>query len=167
MAIMRKEVPSGSLSNAILANTIYLTLQKFKKKHQLSEAERGVLERGRDFFKRATDGRRAFEKRLMGWPAVEDSAIYGTVLEVVRRLKTQSGEAGHGRACKDLKPDCEPQEFIKHFLDTFEKLVSRKPTPQEDLTLLLEFFKTLRTSALNDLQREEPYERVHVGLSSR
>lgn len=167
MAIMRKEVPSGCLSNAMLGNTLYLALQKFKKKHHLNDAERSVLEKGQDFFKRATDGRKAFENRLMGWSAVEDSAIYGTVLEVVRHLKTQIQQEGRVKFCKDLKTDSEAGKFINHFLETFDKILSQKPPAQEDLTLLLRFFKTLRTKALKDWQRQQPYERVHTGVPSR
>ncbi|MGI0016804.1 MAG: hypothetical protein ACREBU_25570 [Nitrososphaera sp.] len=168
MAIMRKEVPSGSLSNAMLGNTLYLTLQKLQKTHHLDEPERSILERGHTFFTRAVEGKKAFEHRLMGWSAVEDSTIYGTVLEVVRRLRTETKEEPHKKVAKGVKPpDFKPQEFIQHYLDTFDKLISGKPTSQRELALLLDFFRTLRTSALNDLQREQPYERVHVGLRSR
>lgn len=168
MAIMRKEVPSGSLRNAMSANTLYLTLQKLPKKQHLSESERRILEEGRTFFTRAEAGKKAFENRLMGPSAVENSTIYGTVLEVVRRLRTQTEQEPHKKVAKGVKPEeFEPKEFIEHRLNTFDKLISRKPISQKERALLLGFFKTLRTSALNDLQREEPYERVHVGLRSK
>lgn len=168
MAIMRKEVPSVSLSNAMLANTLYLTLQKLQKKHHLSQSEGSILERGRTFFTRAVAGKKAFEHRLMGWSAVEDSTIYGTVLEVVRCLRTQTTQEPQKKVARGIKQsEFKPQEFIQHGLDTFEKLIAGEPTSQRELALLLEFFRTLRTSALNDLQRQQPYERVHVGLRSR
>lgn len=164
MAVMRKEVPSGALNYAMLANTVYLTLQKLQKKRCLDPSERSVLERGRNFFTRAVEGKRAFDDRLMGWSAVEASTIYGTVLEVVGSLRTETKQEPH----KGVKPlESEPQDFIKHRLDTFDKLISGKPATQTELDALIEFFRTLRTGALNDLQREAPREHVHVGLRNK
>ena len=164
MAVMRKEVPSGALNYAMLANTVYLTLQKLKKKHHLDPSERSVLERGRNFFTQAFEGKKAFDNRLMGWSAVEASTIYGTVLEVVRSLRTETKREPH-RGVKPL--ESEPRDFIQHRLDTFDKLMSGKPTSQKEHAVLIAFFRTLRTGALNDLQREAPRERVHVGLRSK
>jgi len=167
MAVMRKEVPSGSLSNAMLANTIYLTLQKIQKKRHLDESERSVLESGRTFFTRAIKGKKAFDKRRMGWPAVENSTIYGTVLSVVRHLTTEKTREPHRKIATRATPDVGPQDFIQKYLDILDKLLSGKQTSKQDHDILIEFFRTLRTGALNDLQRETPRERVHMGLRSR
>lgn len=173
MSIIRRELPSESLGNAVLANTICLTLQNFQKKHQLDDAERGILERGRIFFKRAAEGQRAFEKRLMGGPAVENSAIYGTLLEVLDELKPEPADA-HKRslAKKGAKPssgvsEIEPEKFIRRCVTIFKDLVAGKEVPMDDVSLLIAFFKALRTSAFSILQLEQPYERVHIGFRSR
>jgi hypothetical protein len=167
MAVMRKEVPSGALNNAMLANTLYLTLQKLRKKHHLEEPERSILKIGRTFFTRAVEGKKAFENHRMGWPAVEDSTIYGTVLEVMRHLRTEPKQAGKKVAKPAKMTELGPQDLIQYGLHTLDQLISGKPTTRKELNLLLEFFKTLRTSSLDDLQREAPRERIHVGLDTK
>lgn len=167
MAVMRKEVPSGSLNNAWLANTLYLTLQKVQKKRHPDESERSILESGRTFFTRAIEGKRAFDSHRMGWSALEASSIYGTVLSVVRRLTTEKTKEPHKKITRRATPDLGPQEIIQQCLDTLAKLIAGQPTSKRELAILIEFFRTLRTGALNDLQRETPRERVQVGLRSR